>query len=70
MVVPMLRTHLVTVRLRCAALMDILEQIEEWAQEHYPDSVLLQEKFKEGAIRSLEVITLAAAYAALEDKEV
>lgn len=50
--------------------MDILEQIEEWAQEMYPDSVLLQDKFKEGAMKSLEVITLASAYAALDDKEV
>lgn len=49
--------------------MDIMEQIEEWAQEMYPDSVLLQDKFKEGAIHSLEVIMMAEAYALLkEDK--
>jgi hypothetical protein len=53
----------------CGSDMDIMEQIEEWAQEMYPDSVLLQEKFKEGAIHSLEVIMMAEAYATLKDNE-
>ena len=38
----------------------IMDEIEDWAQDFYPDSVILQDHFKEGAIRALELFTVQA----------